>query len=60
VVRTAPPGTWVNEASMMECDRDARSSRPASSAAPLTLPNANVTWAAAARPGLLRSEPTSR
>jgi hypothetical protein len=44
VVRTAPPGTWANEASMIECDLVARSSRPASSAAPLTLPNANVTW----------------
>ena len=59
-VRAAPPGTWANEASRIECDLVARSSRPASSAAPLTLPNAKVTWAAAARPGLFRSVPASR
>src|SRR6476646_4351825 len=44
VGRAAPPGTWANEASMIECDLVARSSRPASSAAPLTLPKAKVTW----------------
>ena len=60
VVRAAPPGTWANEASMIECNLVARSSKPASSAAPLAFPNANVIWAAAARPGLFRSVPASR
>ena len=45
---------------MIECDLVARSSSPVSSAAPLTLPNAKVTWAAADRPGLFRSDPASR
>ena len=45
---------------MIECDLVARSSSPTSSAAPLTLPNATVTWAALARPGLFRSDPASR
>ena len=60
MVRAAPPGTWANEASRIECDLVARSSSPVSSAAPLSLPNANVTWAALARPGLFRSDPASR
>src|SRR5579875_795277 len=60
VVRAAPAGTEPKLASASDPDLSASSSRPASSAAPLTLPNANVTRAAAGRPERSRSNPASR
>ena len=60
MVRAAPPGTCVNEASRIECDLAASSSSPISSAAPLSLPNANVICAAPARSRRPRSAPASR
>jgi len=48
VVRAAPPGTRVKDARLIECAAVTRSSSPASRAAPLIFPNANVIWAAPA------------
>ncbi len=57
VVLAAPPGAYGNDASAIECDFAASSSNPASSAAPLSLPNATVTWADR---GWCRSDAASR
>ncbi len=59
-VRAAPPGTWLNDASAIECDRAASSSSPTSSAAPLSFPNATVIRAAPPRSGSPGLAPASR
>ncbi len=60
MVRAAPPGTWVKDASLSECEAATRSSSPASRAAPLIWPNANVTWAEPAVSARPRWNPASR